>query len=70
VLNVAQQLTHLAGYPCVRAAIAEGRLELAGMYFDIGEARMYLVGGEAQQDARRIRLRPVSESTGEMIASG
>ncbi|MEV0901037.1 bifunctional SulP family inorganic anion transporter/carbonic anhydrase [Actinoplanes sp. NPDC049802] len=41
--NVVQQLTNLRTYPSVRAAEAAGRLRLAGMYFDLAEARMYEV---------------------------
>ncbi|WP_203682922.1 SulP family inorganic anion transporter, partial [Actinoplanes siamensis] len=41
--NVVQQLANLRTYPVVRAAEAAGRLRLAGMFFDIAEARMYEV---------------------------
>ncbi|GIF10007.1 carbonic anhydrase [Actinoplanes teichomyceticus] len=41
--NVVQQLANLRTYPVVQAAEAAGRLRLAGMYFDIAEARMYQV---------------------------
>ncbi|SEQ49837.1 carbonic anhydrase [Lentzea xinjiangensis] len=43
VVNVAQQLDNLLGYPSVREAIAAGTLTLKGMYFDISNARVYLV---------------------------
>ncbi|MGW6448176.1 SulP family inorganic anion transporter [Lentzea sp. NPDC055074] len=43
VANVAQQLDNLLGYPSVREAIAAGTLTLKGMYFDISNARVYLV---------------------------
>ncbi|MGH3625777.1 MAG: bifunctional SulP family inorganic anion transporter/carbonic anhydrase [Sciscionella sp.] len=43
VLNVAVQLENLRTFPCVRAAVDAGRLELVGMYFDIGAARAHLV---------------------------
>lgn len=41
--HVARQLANLRTYPSVRRALAAGRLSLVGMYFDIGEARMYVV---------------------------
>ncbi|TWP46161.1 carbonic anhydrase [Lentzea tibetensis] len=43
VANVAQQLDNLLGYPSVREAIASGSVSLVGMYFDISQARVYLV---------------------------
>ncbi|MFI0897175.1 bifunctional SulP family inorganic anion transporter/carbonic anhydrase [Streptomyces sp. NPDC020983] len=39
--NVLQQLDHLAAYPGVARRIAEGRLQLHGMYVHAGEARAY-----------------------------
>lgn len=53
VVNVAQQLDNLLGYPSVREAIAAGTLTLKGMYFDISNARVYLV------DPDRNGLEPV-----------
>jgi carbonic anhydrase len=41
--NVAQQLDNLRTYPSVRRAEQLGRLRLVGMYFDLAEARVYLV---------------------------
>jgi carbonic anhydrase len=43
VTNVVQQLDNLRTYPSVRRAEREGRLRLVGMYFDLTEARVYLV---------------------------
>lgn len=43
VANVAQQLDNLLSYPNVREAVAAGTLRLVGMYFDISQARVYLV---------------------------
>jgi carbonic anhydrase len=43
IANVEQQLANLRTYPSVRRALAEGRLELDGLYFDLAEARMYNV---------------------------
>lgn len=53
VANVAQQLDNLMAYPCVREAVSAGALHLVGMYFDISQARVYLV------DPTRAALRPV-----------
>ncbi|MGI5505667.1 SulP family inorganic anion transporter [Lentzea sp. CA-135723] len=53
VANVAQQLDNLLGFPSVREAIAAGTLTLKGMYFDISNARVYLV------DPDRNGLEPV-----------
>ncbi|GAA0644007.1 SulP family inorganic anion transporter [Kutzneria viridogrisea] len=44
--NVAQQLDNLCSYPSVQEAVAEGRVKLVGMYFDIAAARVYLVDQE------------------------
>ncbi|GIE93120.1 SulP family inorganic anion transporter [Paractinoplanes rishiriensis] len=41
--NVAQQLRNLMTYPAVRKAVEDGRLTLAGFYFDLASARMYEV---------------------------
>jgi carbonic anhydrase len=41
--NVEQQLANLLTYPSVRRAVDAGRLTLAGLYFDLAEARMYAV---------------------------
>ncbi|MGZ3143241.1 SulP family inorganic anion transporter [Lentzea chajnantorensis] len=53
VANVAQQLDNLLGYPSVREAVAAGALSLKGLYFDISNARVYLV------DPDRNGLEPV-----------
>ncbi|MGW0602742.1 SulP family inorganic anion transporter [Streptomyces sp. NPDC002640] len=45
--NVAQQLEHLEAHEAVARAMREGRLELHGMYFHVGEAQAYLLGGSA-----------------------
>jgi carbonic anhydrase len=50
VANVAQQLDNLRTHPSVRRAEELGRLKLVGMYFDLAEARVYLV------DPRSYRL--------------
>jgi carbonic anhydrase len=41
--NVVQQLEHLRAHEAVARRIAEGRLELHGMYFHVGEAQAYLL---------------------------
>jgi len=53
VANVAQQLDNLLSYPSVREAVGAGALSLVGMYFDISQARVYLV------DPVRNSLNPV-----------
>ncbi|MFG1644488.1 SulP family inorganic anion transporter [Amycolatopsis sp. NPDC049252] len=46
--NVLQQLEHLREYPSVAAAEAAGKLQLTGMYFDVGAARVHLFDGDAR----------------------
>ncbi|CAM5528696.1 bifunctional SulP family inorganic anion transporter/carbonic anhydrase [Streptomyces fumanus] len=41
--NVVQQLAHLRAHEAVDRALREGRLELHGMYFHVGEAQSYLL---------------------------
>ncbi|MFG2651618.1 bifunctional SulP family inorganic anion transporter/carbonic anhydrase [Streptomyces sp. NPDC048436] len=41
--NVVQQLEHLRGHEAVARRMAEGDLELHGMYFHVGEAQAYLL---------------------------
>ncbi|WP_405057472.1 SulP family inorganic anion transporter [Kribbella sp. NBC_01505] len=43
VANVGEQLSNLRSFACVRKAEAEGRLELIGLWFDIGAAAARLV---------------------------
>ncbi|MFD8807614.1 SulP family inorganic anion transporter [Streptomyces sp. NPDC059597] len=47
--NVVQQLAHLRAHESVARALAAGALELHGMYFHVGEARAYLLGGPAEE---------------------
>ncbi|WP_246017403.1 SulP family inorganic anion transporter [Micromonospora pisi] len=49
--NVAQQLDNLRTYPSVRRRLDADQLTLVGLYFDLHEARMYLV--DAGNGARR-----------------
>ncbi|MFD6418519.1 SulP family inorganic anion transporter [Streptomyces sp. NPDC060194] len=44
--NVVQQLHHLRAHDAVARALAEGRIELHGMYFHVGEAQAYLLDGD------------------------
>jgi carbonic anhydrase len=53
LINIGQQVDNLLSYPTVRDAVRDGRLELAGMYFDISAARVFLV------DTQRAALQPV-----------
>ena len=44
--NVLLQLEHLATYPSVQAAQAEGRIELHGWVYDIGSGQVRVFDGE------------------------
>ncbi|MYW17576.1 transporter [Streptomyces sp. SID2955] len=48
--NVVQQLAHLRAHGPVARALADGELELHGMYFHVGEAQAYLLG-QAEEGA-------------------
>ncbi|MFF8291341.1 bifunctional SulP family inorganic anion transporter/carbonic anhydrase [Streptomyces sp. NPDC016309] len=54
--NVVQQLEHLKAHDAVARRLAEGSLELHGMYFHVGEAQAYLLdedgnrGGDTGRD--------------------
>ncbi|WP_329383374.1 SulP family inorganic anion transporter [Streptomyces sp. NBC_01351] len=51
--NVVQQLEHLRAHESVARRLAEGSLELHGMYFHVGEAQAYLLSdGEDFFDCR------------------
>lgn len=51
--NVVQQLEHLRAHDAVARRLAEGTLELHGMYFHVGEAQVYLLSeGEDFFDCR------------------
>ncbi|TGB18100.1 hypothetical protein E4099_02450 [Streptomyces palmae] len=43
LVNVMQQLDHLAAHPCVARRVADGSLTLQGMYFHVGEAQAYVL---------------------------
>ena len=48
-----QQLDNLMTYPAVARLVAEGRLELVGLYFDIGSARVEVLGRDAPERCPR-----------------
>jgi carbonic anhydrase len=48
--NVVQQLEHLRAHESVARRLAEGSLQLHGMYFHVGEAQAYLLTGTAEQE--------------------
>jgi carbonic anhydrase len=48
--NVVQQLEHLRAHESVARRLAEGSLQLHGMYFHVGEAQAYLLTGAAEQE--------------------
>ncbi|MFC5145126.1 SulP family inorganic anion transporter [Streptomyces aureoversilis] len=43
LVNVMQQLDHLMAHDCVARRVAEGSLQLHGMYFHVGEAQAYVL---------------------------
>jgi carbonic anhydrase len=43
LVNVVQQLDHLMAHACVARGVAEGSLQLHGMYFHVGEAQAYVL---------------------------
>jgi carbonic anhydrase len=49
--NVVQQLDHLRAHPCVARRLAEGSLELHGMYFHVGEAQAYVLDLPGDEDS-------------------
>ncbi|GGT38393.1 SulP family inorganic anion transporter [Streptomyces purpureus] len=48
--NVVQQLEHLRAHECVARRLAEGTLQLHGMYFHVGEAQAYLLADTGADD--------------------
>ncbi|MFF9869299.1 bifunctional SulP family inorganic anion transporter/carbonic anhydrase [Streptomyces sp. NPDC013953] len=58
--NVVQQLEHLKAHESVARRLAEGTLELHGMYFDVGEAQAYLLSGSDGIDEVFERVTPTS----------
>lgn len=47
LVNVMQQLDHLMAHPCVARRVAEGTLQLHGMYFHVAEAQAYILDGSS-----------------------
>ncbi|MCX4542189.1 SulP family inorganic anion transporter [Streptomyces sp. NBC_01565] len=73
--NVVQQLEHLRAHESVARRLAEGTLELHGMYFHVGEAQAYLLSeGEDFFDCRVFdSVRPTGRGpaqSGHSVASG
>ncbi|WP_327235253.1 SulP family inorganic anion transporter [Streptomyces sp. NBC_01317] len=69
--NVVQQLAHLRAHDAVARGLAEGRLELHGMYFHVGEAQAYLLadgsttgssGGGSEEVFNRVAPTALEES--------
>ncbi|UNS98158.1 SulP family inorganic anion transporter [Streptomyces tubbatahanensis] len=46
LVNIVQQLEHLAAHECVARRLREGTLELQGLYFHVGEAQAYVWEGQ------------------------
>ncbi|WP_374207633.1 SulP family inorganic anion transporter [Streptomyces sp. XM4193] len=57
--NVVQQLEHLRAHSCVNERLAEGSLELHGMYFHVGEAQAYVLDHRELADAHAPVFTPV-----------
>ncbi|MFI6382420.1 bifunctional SulP family inorganic anion transporter/carbonic anhydrase [Streptomyces sp. NPDC050658] len=66
--NVVQQLEHLRGHESVARRMAEGALELHGMYFHVGEAQAYLL--TERQDEVFDRVTPAPEEPEEEAPAG
>ncbi|MDK1476346.1 bifunctional SulP family inorganic anion transporter/carbonic anhydrase [Streptomyces sp. 549] len=49
--NIVQQLEHLRAHECVAKRLADGSLELHGMYFHVAEAQAYVLDGAPEEDA-------------------
>jgi carbonic anhydrase len=56
MVNVAVQLERLARHPAVARALAEGRVRLVGLFFDIATARMSVLEDDRFVPASRDRL--------------
>lgn len=59
--NVIQQLDHLRAHECVARRLAEGSLELHGMYFHVGEAQAYLLTGTEEVNDLFHRVTPTTD---------
>ncbi|RMI39276.1 SulP family inorganic anion transporter [Streptomyces triticirhizae] len=56
--NVVQQLDHLAKHPWVAQRLAEGAVELRGMYFHVGRAQAYVLDRERGRPPVFTAVRP------------
>ncbi|MGC5410249.1 carbonic anhydrase, partial [Streptomyces sp. DT225] len=52
--NVVQQLDHLRAHPSVARRVADGSLQLHGMYFHVAEAQSYLLDENAESGTGEI----------------
>ncbi|MFH8608863.1 bifunctional SulP family inorganic anion transporter/carbonic anhydrase [Streptomyces sp. NPDC018029] len=72
--NVVQQLEHLKAHESVARRLAEGDLELHGMYFHVGEAQAYLLtegtGLEPLPDEVFDQVSPTAQDEAERTPSG
>ncbi|PZT72639.1 MULTISPECIES: bifunctional SulP family inorganic anion transporter/carbonic anhydrase [unclassified Streptomyces] len=70
--NVMQQLDHLRAHPSVARRIAEGTLQLHGMYFHVAEAQSYLLTEAAgTKEGRAAVFDPVTPARpAELVRSG
>lgn len=59
MVNVAQQVLRLGRHPLVGEAAARGRLSIAGLFFDVGSARVLHV---TSTDVVELAAQPVAES--------
>ncbi|MCH0541511.1 bifunctional SulP family inorganic anion transporter/carbonic anhydrase [Streptomyces sp. MUM 203J] len=59
--NVVQQLDNLRAHECVARRLAEGSLELHGMYFHVGEAQAYLLTGAGEVNELFHRVTPTTD---------
>ncbi|MFH8991644.1 SulP family inorganic anion transporter [Streptomyces sp. NPDC017940] len=71
--NVVQQLEHLKAYEVVAKRLAEGTLELHGMYFHVGEAQAYLLsdgtdGGHGGHGGRGGGTAPAGQAPDEVFS--
>ncbi|GGK72996.1 carbonic anhydrase [Sphaerisporangium melleum] len=57
-LNVSQQLDNLRTHPSVASLEASGRLQLVGLYFDIGAARVHVLDREGFTPVTTCRAEP------------
>ncbi|WP_328673336.1 SulP family inorganic anion transporter [Streptomyces sp. NBC_00322] len=68
--NVVQQLEHLRAHESVARRLAEGRLELHGMYFHVGEAQAYLLASSDEHEIDEVfdRVAPAPSALQELRA--